>query len=253
MRRLLLAILILTNLFTGVAAVRYCDKESNLPECADNDVYNGYWWHNNWVPGLPTQETQMTVNPPIVEGRAVFYGPSVMEATAKYRGLKITDKYLDGVSLLTCGDIGKSVWLKRPNKEWEGPFLVVDCAKRGDLWGIVHYRGEAVEVGFKTAQRWGMASFINMERGKYSVAQWFIPNVQVSKYPPKYVNMLDVVNMEKWFDSINVFSTKKQDEASCRTQYVPPETTGELPLWRVNCKWIQLKDSSIHRLLKDAM
>jgi len=194
-----------------------------------------------WIPGIPTQSSQMLKNPAIVSGSAVFYGPQVMEATAKSKDLNL-DRYIDGVSLLTCGDIGKPVWIKRPNHGWQGPFLVVDCAKRGDLYGIINYRKEAVEVGFNTALKWNMADIVDYERGKYSVSIWKINNVLVSKYPPRMIKNTEVENMRDWFNSSVRFSTEEFDNNNCTLQYKPPISYFDLPLWRINCRWMRLFD-----------
>ena len=84
-----------------------------------------------------------------------------MEATAEYRGLSL-EGFLDGVALMSPTDIGKTAWIRGPNG-WEGPFLVVDCAQRDDIWPIVRYRREVVEVGWETKERWGLESPIDVE------------------------------------------------------------------------------------------
>ncbi len=241
MKKLILVFLIILIAFSNIAAVspvKYCELESNFPACADNNIYNGYWWNGFWVPGLPTQGSQMLTNPPLAIGKAVFYGPNSMEATAKYRGFKLKG-YVDGVSLLTCGDIGKSVWIKRPGNNWEGPFLVVDCAKRGDLYGIINYRNEVVEVGFKTALKWKMVYYSDTEKWIYKEVKWNIDNVLVSKYPPPMIGKLNKVNMKDWFNSVVEFSEEKEDKNNCKLAYRLHEND-RLPLWRVDCKWITL-------------
>lgn len=243
MKNTFMVLLILVGSFFSVASDKhYCEKESSYLECDDGDVYNGYFWHDLWIPGYPTQETHLLVNPPIVSGRAVFYGPGAMEATARYRHLDLTDEYVGGVSLLTCGDIGKKVWLKRPDKEWEGPFLVVDCAKRGDLWGIVNYRKEAVEVSFETALRWNMVEYTNESRNQYAVYKWYIPSVLVSKFPPAYTHNLTVLSMSSWFNSVVDYS---ESPDKCKTLYRESANKGGLPEWRIGCEWKTLSDNPL--------
>lgn len=240
---LLITILALSNL--AMINSETCVKESDYPHCLNDNVYDGYWWHNYWIPGIPTQETQMLMNPPIVRGVAVFYSPNVMEATAKAKELKIEEPYLDGVSLLTCGDIGKSVWIKRPKHPWEGPFLVIDCAKRGDLFGVINHKKEVVEVGFKTAQRWGMVILDGYYSKNYSVIVWGFRDVLVSKYPPEYTRDFDILDMDNWFNSVLVFSTNNIDRNTCPLRYRPPKTKYDLPHWRINCEWKKLYNKSI--------
>jgi len=107
---------------------------------------------------LVTRETWQTPAPQYAVGGAVFYSPGIMEAQFRYRGWDPAH-YLDGVAMMSPANIGDIVWLKRPGGEWEGPFLVVDCAMRGDFYSVAIGRREIVEVGWKTAQRWGMGPF----------------------------------------------------------------------------------------------
>ena len=132
----------------------HCPEWSS-PACADDSPWNGFWGIDGWVPGIPSLETRFAPVPTKAVGNAVYYAPGVMEATAEIRGLSL-DGYVDGVSLLTCREMGYPVWLKRPGYGWEGPFLVADCAAQGDLYTAVVHRGEVVEVGYETALRWGM-------------------------------------------------------------------------------------------------
>lgn len=158
-----------------------CRMEWLSRECSDNSVYNGYWAPDGWIPGYPDRESWMRPAPLWSVGRAVFYEPWVMEATAEVRGLSL-DGYMGGVALMGCGDIGAEVWMRRPGWVWEGPYLVVDCAARGDILPIMLYRKEVVEVDFRTAQRWGMIEY-PCERN-CDVIDWKIDGVEVAKVPP---------------------------------------------------------------------
>lgn len=184
-------------------------------QCEDdtpNWTYDGYCWFGKWIPGLPDYRTQFLEYPTLTIGKAVFYGPRVMEATAYYRGLDLED-YIGGVATMTCGDIGESVWLRRPGFEWEGPFLVSDCARRNDLYGIIIYREEAIEVDFKTALRWNMIASYDFMSGDYEVAQWMIRNVLVSKIHPDLLSLqTEITNLPDWFlKSITYSSNSLQD------------------------------------------
>ena len=109
------------------------------------------------VPGNITLKTWFTPAPEYMEGNAVWYSPQLMEATAIYRGLSLKG-YLDGVSLMSPADIGKTVWINHPDLGWEGPYLVVDCAQQNHMYGVLVSRDEVVEVGYETAMRWGMVN-----------------------------------------------------------------------------------------------
>lgn len=122
---------------------------------------------------LITVDTWFTPAPKYSYGKAVWYGRGVMEGTAYWRQLSLED-YLDGVALMSPADIGKTVWMRRPGHDWEGPYLVVDCAARGDMPRVAGVIGEVVEVGFETAVRWGM---VNSDQTQ--VYKWMLRDVEI--------------------------------------------------------------------------
>lgn len=219
----------------------YCFNESDDLICNDNNVYNGYFWFGYWVDGLPNQATQIAERPPLVIGRAVFYAPWLMEATAEYRGLSL-DGYLGGVSVISCGEIGNSVWLKRPGYLWEGPYLVADCSRRNDMEGQVRFANLNVEVDFDTAVRWNMAIYGGEgNEGYENAGRWtainggVIDNVLVSKYPPEYIrDVHSAVPVLKWFESVVEYAKPKDDLYRILSR--PPRT------WRIEGVWITIPE-----------
>lgn len=154
------------------------DSSGNQQRNDDDSLLNGYYWYDgNWVPGLITVGTWFTATPAYTSGGAVFYGPNVMEGTARWRGMPL-EGYLDGIAMMSPADIGATVWIRRPGLPWEGPYLVVDTAGRIDAYPVVTHRREVIEVGFQTALRWGM-----VEGGDsgWHTTQWVIPDVEVLK------------------------------------------------------------------------
>ena len=133
--------------------------------------------------------------------------------------------FTDGVALMSPVDIGLPVWLKRPNHDWEGPFLVVDTVMRGDAYPLIVFRSEIVEVGFKTAKRWGMVN------DKNQVEMWKIENVEVSKINPSDTNR-PAINYQGWWLE-NLRPAKFTDLGS--PIYVSPTT------WRINGIWVTFK------------
>lgn len=123
------------------------------------------------IPDNITLKTWFTPAPEYMKGNAVWYSPQLMEATAIYRGLDLKG-YLDGVSLMSPADIGKTVWINHPDLGWEGPYLVVDCAQQNHMYGVIVSRDEVVEVGYTTAVRWGMVN-------NYKVYEYRIDGVEV--------------------------------------------------------------------------
>ena len=123
----------------------------------DSEPLNGYFQPDRgWIPGMITDESWRIPVPTYSYGKAVWYSPGVMLATANARGLSL-EGYLDGVSLLSPTDVGETVWLRQAGDDvWEGPYLVVDCAQINHHFAAAFYNHEIVEIGWKTAKRWGM-------------------------------------------------------------------------------------------------
>jgi hypothetical protein len=240
--------MITLTIFTGMFGIQIPEQytmgeicnmmgEDTFVECDNKDVFDGYWWLNQiWVPGYLSVNSWFTPSPNYFSGNAVFYSEGVAIATARSRGLDLNG-YLDGVSLMSPADIGMPVWLKRPGSEWEGPFLVIDSATRGDIYPIIVYRGEAVEVGFRTALSWGMVN----EEG--DVSKWRIENVEVSKLPPEFVKSASVDFVDWWL-------TNAYEPATNRELYTPvyraPST------WKIGEEWVTFS-SPIHHACEMGM
>lgn len=152
---LLLVILLIVAFF--LVPVALADEEMNPPwdvNCKDLNPYNGFVNDQGvCVPGLVTNETWFVKSPSRFYGLGDSYAPGVMERVCNGR----CRNYKDGIALMSCGDIGRTAWLKRPGKKWDGPFLVVDCSHKRHLWMNVVGNGLVVEWGYKTTQRWGQS------------------------------------------------------------------------------------------------
>jgi len=142
---------------------------------------------------LVTYDTWMTGHPAYGTGAAVFYEPGVMEATAYVRGMSL-DGFVDGVSLMSPSDIGRVIWI-RYNDIWEGPFLSVDTAQQNHMCQAIQTRGEIVEVGYKTAERWGMTDWPDVHEWK--------TDVEVSLVPPVFLDAFDLesVDFPEWWSN----------------------------------------------------
>jgi hypothetical protein len=174
---------------------------------ASSTPWEGYidaW--GNYVPGLITNDTWMTPMPEYVSGKMVFYGPYAMDATAEYREIDYEEEgCIGGISLMSPYNIGDKAWIKVNNK-WYGPYCVVDCAKRGDMYSIVVYREEVVEINFELAVKLGMVSqHIN---GNYEVYDWFMDvEVLVNNSPYNYDFKEDPVFYKEYFLNTLEFAT----------------------------------------------
>jgi len=163
---------------------------------------DGYWHGSGvWVPGMINNETYLISAPQYAYGAVVYYAPYIMEATAAYRGYSLKD-YQDGIALMSPSDLGKTVWLRRPGGDWEGPFLVVDCARRHDMFPAVYYRREIAELGFETAVAWGLAKYGGKgNNGRWTALSWILDNVEVwvgDEPPDNPGRPIDYVNWWLW-------------------------------------------------------
>lgn len=168
------------------------------------------------IPGNITLKTWFTPAPIYIEGNAVWYAPWVMEATAEYRGLNLKG-YLDGVSLMSPADIGKTVWIKHPEFGWEGPYLVSDCAQQNHMYGVIVSRNEVVEVGYRTAERWGMVNSRQTNEFRIKGVE-----VYIGETLPRYIEYASIwewkfdiddispVNYEQWFLDTLEFTSKRE-------------------------------------------
>lgn len=204
-----------------------------LEQVNDGNLYNGYWWHGFWIPGLPTYGTQFLRLPEVVKGSAVFYAPEVMEANIEYRGLS-TVGTVGAVAVPFCSEIGHWVWLQRPGEAWEGPFVVVDCSRRNDLYGHIVYGRQVVEVDFPTAVRWGMArTGGDQNGGRWSTILGRLDGVILSKSPPLQRGSLPV-DLADWFLRRVEFADRLADDGRA-VNYRPPE---KYPAWLINGRWV---------------
>ena len=191
----------------------------SLSACSDSTPHNhldGYCdsW-GSFVPGYITNDTWMTPAPNYVKGKMVFYGPSVMKATAEYRGIDYKEMgCIGGISLMSPIDIGKRVWIKLENV-WHGPFCSVDCARKGDMYSIVVTRDEVVEVEFAFAEQLGMVSLVPKGNRIFTAHEWYryvdvyIASSQYEKTMPDLYGQ-EPVNYSEWFLDTLEFAYKRE-------------------------------------------
>lgn len=136
------------------------------------------------VPGYISSDTWWTPAPRLSYGKAVWYDPYLMEATAEWRGMDLKG-FVGGVAMMSPADIGEVIWIKRENRQvWDGPFLVVDVSSRHDMYVTVEKIGEVVEIDYQTAVTWGM---IEDTGSRGYIIESYMEYVEVYKglYPPQ--------------------------------------------------------------------
>jgi len=192
-------------------------------EYGDHNKYNGYYYYlgNVWIPGVVDVESQYLIMPDVVIGSAWGYEPELMLSTAYHHNLSL--KYVEGgVALPFCSEIGNYVWLKRPYNpgilgtgEWEGPFVVSDCAGIGDLYNVTAIRNEVAEVDFDTARYWTMVKDFEMNGEDNATYKWDmrrIDEVIVSKINPKDLPKdFEPVRLSEWFKERVTFYKNEEE------------------------------------------
>ncbi len=97
-------------------------------------------------------------------GEVTYYGPGVMERVYENRlrwgHVEACPECIGMVALLEREHLGRRVWLQRPGRPAEGPFLVVDCAAAKNRPHL-QARGLVAEVDWPTSRRWRMAGPID--------------------------------------------------------------------------------------------
>jgi hypothetical protein len=67
--------------------------------------------------------------------------------------------FKDGVTIMSCGDIGRTAWIKVDDSHsWYGPLKVVDCSQPFHAYVNIAVYGLAVEWGHKTTLALGVAT-----------------------------------------------------------------------------------------------
>jgi hypothetical protein len=207
--------------------------------CAEYNMYDHSpltGFIDDWgfcVPGLVTNEVWFTPSPQYVYGTAVYYNPGLMRATAKWRSLEMfnlayrSEEYLGGVAVPSPANIGDTVWLRRSGGEWTGPYLVVDCSRRADVYTHIAINQQVVEVDFKTALAWGLVegdyeSWNVIRHKEQTVEVWYGENE-----PNEDVALLQrpVYFSDYWLENVAEFQREKIEPSPI---YYPD---GLNPLW----------------------
>ena len=219
----------------------------------DNEKYNGYYYYlnNEWIPGVVDVESQYLIMPDLVIGSAWAYGPEMMLATAHHNNLSL-DGVEGGVAIPFCSEIGNYVWLKRPYNpgilgtgEWEGPFLVSDCAGIGDLYNVTAIRNEVVEIDFDTARYWTMVKDFRMAGEDTAHYTWDfrrVDDVIVSKIDPELLpDDLEPVVLSEWFkENATYFTSQEEADDHFYKQVMvlnKYDHENRIMSWRIDGEW----------------
>jgi hypothetical protein len=118
---------------------------------------------------------------------------------------------------MTCANVGHKAWLRRPDQNWEGPFRVVDCAQQNDIYSATVHKAEVVEVGWKTAVRWGLNE------------KWREEGVEVLLVDPRSHPQ---TGRPVWFPGWWEYFLEFADFREARPLYQAPST------WRIEGEWV---------------
>lgn len=218
------------------------DVFGNITQGADTNRYNGYYNEfHMWIPGVVKAESQFLVMPDLVIGEAWGYGVG--------RGIHtFGDSDVVGTIVLPfCSEIGNYVWAKREGCEWEGPFRVVDCAARYDIYNVVVNRHEVAEIPRDLAIEWNM--WVEGKDGYWGWNMRKIQNVLISKINPECLPAdLQPVKLDEWFkERVTYFETKEEgmqwEEDNPRG--ILTKNIDGIPQWRINGEWIIFPRNSV--------
>ena len=124
-------------------------------DCENGFAGNGFKDRGFCVPGIITLKTHYIRSPSRFWGVGSSYAPGIMEWMCSQNGG--CDGYKGGVAVMSCGDVGRTAWIKvADDRLWYGPLKVVDCSQPFHAYVNVAVYGLAVEWGHKTALALGV-------------------------------------------------------------------------------------------------
>ena len=128
-----------------------------LVDCKNDADIDGFMDRGFCVPGVITKRTHYVRSPSRFYGVGSSYAPGIMEWMCQYNGG--CDGFKDGATVMSCGDIGRTAWIKvDDDHSWYGPLKVVDCSQPFHAYVNVAVYGLAVEWGHKTALALGIST-----------------------------------------------------------------------------------------------
>lgn len=146
--------------FFATGGVEAADPGVEVPwpiDCKNGDAIDGFIDRGFCVPGVITKRTHYVRSPSRFYGVGSSYAPGVMEWMCSYNGG--CDGYKGGVALMSCGDVGRTAWIKvADDRPWYGPLKVVDCSQPFHAYVNVAVYGLAVEWGHKTTLALGVGT-----------------------------------------------------------------------------------------------
>lgn len=154
--------MLIAAIMTAVFALLCFNSVSSNPgvevpwvvDCVDLNPYNGWMDEfGNCIPGVLEESTWRTRSPSTFYGLGDTYAPGIMERI--FARTNPWEGYKGGIALMNCGDLGRKAWLKLPGRNWDGPYLVVDCSNPKHLYKNAYVYGLVVEWGWDTTVRWG--------------------------------------------------------------------------------------------------
>jgi len=208
----------------------------------DTNRYNGYYNEfSEWIPGVVKAESQFFIMPDLVIGDVWGYGTGTGVHIFEY-----DPNIIGEITMPFCSEIGNYVWVKLPDRDWEGPFRAVDCAARYDIYNVVVHRKEVSEIHTQTAIRWGMR--------QEGTTGWHwvrpkIENVMISKINPGCLpDDLQPVVLADWFAERVQFWESKDEGMQWEKDNPRGIITGvmdNIAQWYINGEWTAFPHNSM--------
>ena len=165
MKRLLLtvilAVICVLYMATPVASRGYPIVSFQPYHGSYDDLLNGYWFDDSlqwwWNDGLPSRHTYYMPAPIHFSTRALWQSPNMIQHTAAYNGVDLSD-VIDGLSLMSPADVGKTVWVRVPGGVW------IRSRNADAVWrehAIYHilYNDSGLEMGYILAEQTGVLTY----------------------------------------------------------------------------------------------
>jgi len=124
--------------------------------CDNDDPYDGFrlppFARDYCVPGVITYDTWTCRSTGNFHGVLSSYSDGIMEYMEDKAGVPRGQ----GITLMSCGDLGRTVWIRPQGMDWVGPFTVVDCAMPEHAYYNIVALGLAAEIGYTTTKELGI-------------------------------------------------------------------------------------------------
>ena len=161
-----------------------------------SDLVQGYLVDDTadlwYTPGLLTWQAYRRQAPHYFSTRAIWQSDGVLEATAQYNGVDLSD-VAGGIALIACTDVGRTAWIQPPGGHWLKT-RVADCTHRLHSYFHVVNVQSAVELQYSLAEQLNATGY----NARGGVGIWGM-NVCMTDGHPESACAGQAVNFTDWW------------------------------------------------------